>query len=128
MEYWPKHIISFFLTSLLSNIIFIVYLKTTNYSGGQIGMAPLITFLNVAFTFGISILVLIFLKMVGIKVPVCIGLAIFSTVSSLILFLYFRIDPFNGSMPDVDLCALLSVIIAGLIICLSVIAKKKFAV
>jgi len=127
MEYWPKHIISFFLTSLLSNIIFIVFLKTTNYSGGQIGMAPFITFLNAACTFGISMLVLICLKMVRIKVPVCVGLGIFSIVSTLTLFIYFRINPFSGTMPDVDLWALLSVIIAALLICISDLVKKNFA-
>lgn len=70
-------------------------------------------------------IILIFLKTVQIKVPVCVGLGIFSIVSTVVLFGYFRMDPFKGNMPDVDLWALLSVIIAGLIICLSNVVKKK---
>lgn len=126
MEYWPKHLISFFLTSLISNIIFIVYLKTTNYSGGQIGMAPYITFLNAASTFVISLLILVGLRMIQIKVPIWVGLAIFSIVSTLLLYTYFRMNPFESTMSDVDLWAFLSVIIASLIICLSVYVRKKF--
>ena len=74
MEYWPKHLLSYFLTSVLSNIIFVIYLKTTNYSGGEIGMAPLITMLNAIITSAISLIILICLRIFSIKVSIFISL------------------------------------------------------
>ena len=125
MEYWPKHLLSYFLTSVLSNIIFVIYLKTTNYSGGEIGMAPFITVLNAIITFSISIVLLICLRIFSIKVSVFISLTIFSLVSTLVLFLYFKINPFEGYLSDVDLMALLSVIVASLLTCLFYLIKKN---
>lgn len=125
MEYWPKHLLSYFLTTVLSNIIFVVYLKTTNYSGGEIGMAPFITVLNAIITFAISIVLLICLRIFSIKVSVFISLTIFSLVSTLVLFLYFKINPFEGYLSDVDLMALLSVIVASLLTCLFYLIKKN---
>ena len=126
MEYWPKHLLSYFLTSVLSNIIFVIYLKTTNYSGGEIGMAPFITMLNVSITFAISLIVLIFIRLFRTKVSVYIGLTIFSLVSTSVLFIYFKIKPFEGYLSDVDLMALLSVIVASLSISLFLLIKKNF--
>ena len=125
MEYWPKHLLSYFLTSVLSNIIFVIYLKTTNYSGGEIGMAPLITMLNAIITFAISLVVLICLRIFSIKVSIFISLTIFSLVSTLLLFTYFKINPFKGYLSDVDLMALLSVIGASLLTCLFYLIKKN---
>ena len=126
MEYWPKHLLSYFLTTVLSNIIFVIYLKTTNYSGGEIGMAPFITMLNVSITFAISLIVLIFIRLFRTKVSVYIGLTIFSLVSTSVLFIYFKIKPFEGYLSDVDLMALLSVIVASLSISLFLLIKKNF--
>ena len=126
MEYWPKHLLSYFLTSVLSNIIFVIYLKTTNYSGGEIGMAPFITMLNAIITFAISLVVLICLRIFRVKVSIFISLVIFSLVSTSVLFTYFKIKPFEGYLSDVDLMALLSVIIASLLIYLVFLIKKKF--
>lgn len=127
MEYWPKHLLSYFFTSVLSNIIFVTYLKTTNYSGGEIGMAPFITILNVIITFAISLVVLFFLRIFRFKVSIFISLAIFSLVSTSVLFTYFKIKPFEGYLSDVDLMAFLSVILASLSICLFFLVKKRFA-
>ena len=55
MPYLLKHILSFFICSLLSNLIFISYLQTTHYSGGEVGMVPLLAMLNSIISFGISI-------------------------------------------------------------------------
>ncbi len=126
MEYWPKHLLSYFLTSVLSNIIFVIYLKTTNYSGGEIGMAPFITMLNAIITFAISLVVLICLRIFRVKVSIFISLVIFSLVSTSVLFTYFKIKPFEGYLSDVDLMALLSVIIASLLIYLVFLIKQKF--
>ena len=125
MEYWPKHLLSYFLTSVLSNIIFVIYLKTTNYSGGEIGMAPLITMLNAIITSAISLIILICLRIFSIKVSIFISLTIFSLVSTLLLFTYFEINPFKGYLSDVDLMALLSVIGASLLTCLFYLIKKN---
>ena len=125
MEYWPKHLLSYFLTSVLSNIIFVIYLKTTNYSGGEIGMAPLITMLNAIITSAISLIILICLRIFSIKVSIFISLTIFSLVSTLLLFIYFKINPFEGYLSDVDLMALLSVIVASLLTCLFYLIKKN---
>jgi hypothetical protein len=126
MEYWPKHLLSYFLTSVLSNIIFVIYLKTTNYSGGEIGMAPFITMLNAIITFAISLVVLICLRIFRVKVSIFISLVIFSLVSTSVLFTYFKIKPFEGYLSDVNLMALLSVIIASLLIYFVFLIKKKF--
>ncbi len=125
MEYWPKHLLSYFLTTVLSNIIFVIYLKTTNYSGGEIGMAPLITMLNAIITSAISLIILICLRIFSIKVSIFISLTIFSLVSTLLLFIYFKINPFEGYLSDVDLMALLSVIVASLLTCLFYLIKKN---
>lgn len=127
MEYWPKHLFSYFLTSVLSNIIFVIYLKTTNYSGGEIGMAPFITMLNVSITFAISLVILICLRIFRVKVSIFISLAIFSLVSTSVLFTYFKIRPFDGYLSDVYLMALLSVIVASLLTCLFFLIKKNIA-
>ena len=126
MKYWPKHLLSYFLTSVLSNIIFVIYLKTTTYSGGVIGMAPFITMLNAIITFAISLVVLICLRIFRVKVSIFISLVIFSLVSTAVLFTYFKIKPFEGYLSDVDLMALLSVIIASLLLYLVFLIKKKF--
>ncbi len=127
MEYWLKHLFSYFLTSVLSNIIFVIYLKTTNYSGGEIGMAPFITMLNVSITFAISLVILICLRIFRVKVSIFISLAIFSLVSTSVLFTYFKIKPFEGYLSDVYLMALLSVIVASLLTCLIFLIKKNIA-
>ena len=125
MEYWPKHLLSYFLTTVLSNIIFVIYLKTTNYSGGEIGMVPLITMLNAIITSAISLIILICLRIFSIKVSIFISLTIFSLVSTSVLFIYFKINPFEGYLSDVDLMALLSVIVASLLTCLFYFIKKN---
>jgi hypothetical protein len=127
MEYWPKHISHFFLASLLSNVFFILYLKTTEYSGGEIGMAPFITILNAIITFAISITVLVILKFLKIYLSTYVALFIFSLMSTLTLFTYFKINLFEGYLSDVDLWAMISVFIACLIIGITSLIKKNFA-
>ena len=127
MKYWPKHISHFFLASLLSNVFFIFYLKTTAYSGGEIGMAPFITILNAIITFVISITVLVILKFLKIYLSTYAALFLFSLMSTLTLFTYFKIDPFKGYLSDVDLWAMISVFIACLIIGVTSLIKKNFS-
>lgn len=127
MEYWPKHISHFFLASLLSNVIFILYLKTTSYSGGEIGMAPFLTILNATITFVLSLTVLVLLKFLKIYLSTYLALVIFSVVSTLTLFFYFTIDPFEGYLSDVALWAMISVFIACLIIGVTSFIKKIVA-
>nr|WP_315141717.1 hypothetical protein [uncultured Flavobacterium sp.] len=127
MEYWPKHICHFFLASLLSNVIFILYLKATDYSGGEIGMAPFLTLLNATITFVISITVLVLLKFLKIYLSTYMALVMFSLVSTLTLFIYFKIDPFEGYLSDVELWTMISVFIGCLIIGLTSLIKKNFA-
>jgi hypothetical protein len=126
MEYWPKHISHFFLASLLSNVIFIMYLKTTTYSGGEIGMAPFLTILNATITFVISIIVLVILKFLKIYLSTYVALVIFSLVSTLTLLFYFKIDPFEGYLSDVELWAMVSVFIACMIIGLTSLIKRIY--
>ncbi len=126
MEYWPKHISHFFLSSLLSNVIFIIYLKTTDYSGGEIGMAPFLTMLNATITFIISLTFLVLLKFLKIYLSTYVALVMFSLISTLTLFIYFKIDPFEGYLSDVELWAMLSVFIACLIIGLTSLIKKNY--
>ena len=125
MGYLPKHISHFFLASFLSNVFFVIYLKTTNYSGGEIGMAPFVTILNTIITFIISITFLLLLKLLNIYLSTYMALIMFCLISTLTLFIYFKVDPFEGYLSDVDLCAIISVFLACFIIGLTSLVKKK---
>ena len=116
MPYLLKHILSFFICSFLSNLIFISYLKTTHYSGGEVGMAPIGTMLNSIISFGISIVFLLFLRIMKRSFSVPQGILLFTIFSILSLFFYFNVNPFKDYLGDVDLWTILSVIISSLIL------------
>lgn len=116
MPYLLKHILSFFICSFLSNLIFISYLKTTHYSGGEVGMAPLGTILNSIISFGISFLFILVLRIMKRSFSVPQGISLFTVFSILTLIFYFNANPFNDYLGDVDLWTILSVIISSLIV------------
>lgn len=125
MEYLAKHIIHFFLASFLSNVIFILYLKTTDYSGGEIGMVPFLTILCALITFLISTTLLFFLKIFKIFLSTYMALIMYSIIWTIVLFFYFKIHPFEGYLSDVDLWSILSVYFACLLIGLTSFIKSQ---
>ena len=127
MNYFLKHFLSFSIISVISNIIFFLYLKSTDYAGGEIGMAPFITILNCLITFFISFVVIAILRACQIHISIYIGTLIFSAVSTFVLFFYFKIKPFSGYLADVDLWSCLSVIFASVLVCAIIVSKKNFA-
>jgi hypothetical protein len=116
MPYISKHILSFFICAFLSNLIFISYLQTTNYSGGEVGMVPFLTILNSIISFVISIVFILVLKIVKRSFSVPQGISIFTVFSILTLFFYFNVNPLKDYLGDVDFWTILSVIISSLIV------------
>lgn len=90
-------------------------------------MAPFLTILNATITFVLSLTVLVLLKFLKIYLSTYLALVIFSVVSTLTLFFYFTIDPFEGYLSDVALWAMISVFIACLIIGVTSFIKKIVA-
>jgi hypothetical protein len=116
MPYLLKHILSFFICGFLSNLIFISYLKTTHYSGGEVGMAPLGTILNSIISFGISIVFILVLRIMKRSFSVPQGISLFTVFSILTLFFYFNVNPLKDYLGDVDFWTIFSVIISSLIV------------
>lgn len=116
MPYLLKHILSFFICSLLSNLIFISYLQTTHYSGGEVGMVPLLAMLNSIISFGISIVFILVLRIMKRSFTIPQGISLFTIFSILTLFFYFNVNPLKDYLGDVDFWIILSVIISSLIV------------
>jgi hypothetical protein len=116
MPYLLKHILSFFICSFLSNLIFISYLQTTHYSGGEVGMVPLLTMLNSIISFVISIVFILVLRIMKRSFSVPQGISLFTVFSILTLIFYFNANPLKDYLGDVDLWIMLSVIISSLIV------------
>lgn len=116
MPYLLKHILSFFICSFFSNLIFISYLQTTHYSGGEVGMVPLLTMLNSIISFGISIVFILVLRIMKRSFSVPQGISLFTFFSILTLIFYFNANPLKDYLGDVDLWTILSVIISSLIV------------
>ena len=116
MPYLLKHILSFFICGFLSNLIFISYLQTTHYSGGEVGMVPLLTMLNSIISFGISIVFILVLRIMKRSFSVPQGISLFTVFSILTLFFYFNVNPVKDYLGDVDFWTILSVIISSLIV------------
>ena len=116
MPYLLKHILSFFICGFLSNLIFISYLQTTQYSGGEVGMVPFLTMLNSIISFGISIVFILVLRIMKRSFSVPQGISLFTVFSILTLFFYFNVNPMKEYLGDLDLWTILSVIISILIL------------
>jgi hypothetical protein len=124
MPYLLKHILSFFICGFLSNLIFISYLQTTQYSGGEVGMVPFLTMLNSIISFGISIVFILVLRIMKRSFSVPQGISLFTVFSILTLFFYFNVNPMKDYLGDLDLWTILSVIISSLILSLSFFIYK----
>lgn len=70
MSYFFKHLLSFFFIGIVSTIIFTFYLKTTSYSGGEIGMAPFLIAIYSLIVIGITSALTLILKILGIKISI----------------------------------------------------------
>lgn len=128
MIYLLKHILSYFFISIIATTVFIIYLKSTTYSGGEVGMAPLVIMLNSLITLGISITLILILKIFKIEISILKSGAIFTFIYMTVLLFYFKSNPFeiNHYLGDLVFWSYLSGIFAFFIFNLSLLVRKNF--
>ncbi len=126
MKYFFKHVLVYFLISLLATILFIFYLKTTNYSGGQIGMAPFVIVFYLFTCIGITSIPTLLLKIFKIEISVLKSSILFSIIYLLLLIFYFNSNPFNTDkyLGDINLWFFLSEVFSFLILNTVLIIRK----
>jgi hypothetical protein len=127
-SYLFKHLIFHFLISVITIIIFVMYLKSTDYSGGEVGMAPFAIAILCLITIGISISVNVILKFFAKELSPFISSLNHILIFSLILIFYFGGNPFKPKeyLRDIDLWAILSCIISVIILNLGIKIQKNF--
>ncbi len=127
MNYFFKHLFSYFFIGIVATIIFIFYLKTTTYSGGEIGMTPFLITLYSLIVIGISSTIILILKIIGIEISIFKSSVLFSIIYLLLLIFYFDSNPFktNVYLGDVNLWIFLSEILSFLILNTVTIIRKK---
>ena len=127
MNYFFKHLFSYFFIGIVATIIFIFYLKTTTYSGGEIGMTPFLIALYSLIVIGITSAIILILKIIGIEISILKSSLLFSIIYLLLLIFYFDANPFktNEYLGDVNLWMFLSEILSFLILNAGIIIRKK---
>lgn len=127
MNYFFKQLFSFFFIGIVATIIFIFYLKTTTYSGGEIGMTPFLIALYSLIVIGITSIIILILKIIRIEISILKSSVLFSIIYLLLLICYFDANPFktNAYLGDVNLWMFLSEIGSILILNTGIILRNK---
>lgn len=127
MNYFIKHILSFFFIGIITIIIFILYLGTTNYSGGEIGMIPFLIAIYLLTVIGITSVLILFLKILGIDISILKSSALFSIIYLVFLIFYFDSNPFNTNkyLGDLNFWLFLSEVSSFLILNSIIIILRK---
>lgn len=128
MNYFFKHLFSFFCIGIVATIIFIFYLKTTTYSGGEIGMTPFLIAIYSLIVIGITSVVTVILKFIGIKISILKSSILFSIIYLLLLIFYFESNPFktNQYLGDVNLWMFLSEILSATILNIALVIRRQY--
>lgn len=128
LSYFAKQLLSYFFISFCTIVIFLLYLSSTDYSGGEVGMAPFAIAIQCLVTIGITSLVIIFLKLFGVEISIIKNALLFTIIYILILIFFFGGNPFEPKkyLRDLDLWAVLGCISGYLIIRLRTLVRKNF--
>lgn len=113
---------------ILNYIIFIQYLKTTNYSGGEVGMVPLIVLLVSFISFLCSIVSIFIIKKFS-DFSFLKTLTIYN-IFYFIIFLFWGLNPFEGQgfLENVDLFVIfIEVFSMSIVLCGAYLQQKYFA-
>lgn len=121
MIYYIKHFFSYVIISVLSVMIFILFLGShPEYPGGAVGMAPFLIVLNCIIATCIAFILLLLLR-IKTKISLLASTTMFAILYCLVLIFYFDSNPLekgNAMARNVNtlgyLCLLLSFILFNL--------------
>lgn len=104
---------------LINFFLLIGVLKTTDYSGGEIGMLPIAYILSAGISAGISLILILLLKFT--KQLNFLRAIILYFVVNLIVDIYYGLDPRNGKgfYKNVDNLIILTMILTFIIVIIS---------
>lgn len=111
---------------VLNFIIFILCLKTTNYSGGEVGMVPLVVLLNSFLSYLCSIPTIFiakrFYKWTFLKTLFIYNIFYF------IIFLFWGLNPLEGQgfLENIDLFIILIEVFSMLIVLFGAYLQQKY--
>ena len=130
MNYYLKHFISYVVISVLSTIIFTMFLSFKEYPGGAVGMAPFLIMINCVVAVFVTFVLLGILKF-KLKLNLLQSTILFSVVYSISMMFYFGANPLIESTDEmswsVDLWSFVSEFISFAIFNLGIQINKKFA-
>ena len=128
MNYYLKHFGAYLIISVLTIIIFIMFLAIKQYPGGEVGMIPLLTALNCVIAFFLSCVLLVILKF-KLELSLLQSTVLYTFFYCASIIFYFGANPFNRVDEiswNVDVWLLFSEIISVIIFNLGTLISKNW--